>query len=154
MNEIEINNLIELVAESYVESIKLSLINYGLRDSNIIEDIRYSIVNNTLIISMPDYWVYIEDGRLPGKPPPKWVILDWIERKGLFLENQNAAAYAIAKSIGKNGLRARPFLSSAIEDFSKEIANQFAIDFSELIDRSLIDLLNSMELTRIYLGRN
>lgn len=58
-----IKDLLEIIGESYVESIKEQLVFFGLQDSNIINDVFYTIDNNTVVINIPDYAIFIENGR-------------------------------------------------------------------------------------------
>lgn len=64
-------------------------------------------VNNYLSVSLftPAHIQFAKYGRGPGKPPPLNAILKWVQKKGIIKGGQNAkgAAFAIAKSIGKNG---------------------------------------------------
>lgn len=56
----------------------------------------------------------IEHGRRPGrKPPPSKVLVGWIQRRmGLSKEEAEAAAFPIARAIGKRGLAGRKILTS------------------------------------------
>lgn len=57
----------------------------------------------TLLMWAEDYFVYVDDGRKPNStPPPVAPIKEWCKQKGI----EEGAAYAIAKSIGKNGIPA------------------------------------------------
>lgn len=76
------------------------------------------VAGSNLIYARP-----IEEGRLPGHQPPFAPLVDWAVRHGL----PAAAGYAIAKNIGKNGQKARPFLQPAYEKnraaISKELGS-------------------------------
>lgn len=146
-----IQSLLEIIGESYVEEITTQMVRYGLQDSNIINNISYTIRDNTVIINIPDYAVYIENGRRAGAtPPPVAVILRWIQRKrirgrnrtnGRFITN-NQLAFMIARAIGRNGIRPRPFLRDATNELETTVAETFAIQFSDLIDENIKRILN------------
>lgn len=57
----------------------------------------------TLLILAEDYFIYVDQGRKPNStPPPVAPIKEWCRQKGI----EVSAAYAIAKSIGENGIPA------------------------------------------------
>jgi len=65
----------------------------------------------------PEHYIFVDKGRRPGaKPPPIKSIREWISRKGLDLN-----AYAVAKSIGKKGIKATNIYTGAIVDFKNDI---------------------------------
>lgn len=49
------------------------------------------------------YFTFQEQGRRPGKMPPVQSIRDWIEAKGIQVDNKESLAWAIAKKIAKEG---------------------------------------------------
>lgn len=79
-------------------------------------------------IKMPEYGLYVDRGRKPGsKPPPISVIKDWVKTKGIgqfrddkgrFITN-NSQAFLIARKIGRDGIKARPFFHVLLNDKSK-----------------------------------
>jgi hypothetical protein len=101
-----------------------------------------------------DYWYYIENGRKKGKQPPtkvlgeKWqakngispskilyqMTIDYNQKKGFTkrivkkLPFQKAAkqfAFIVARAIGKNGIKPKPFIDRVTEDGRKdELAQQ------------------------------
>lgn len=82
------------------------------------------------------YW--IEYGRKSGKMPPVKDILEWIKKKGMadtysikthkqqsrgndYYERAESWAWAIAKSIQKNGYKAKPFLTPAYLEYNQKV---------------------------------
>ena len=59
-------------------------------------------------VEAPSYINFIEYGRKPGSLPPIKAILDFMRKRGL--GSSNSAAYAIAHSIKKKGVKAVPLL--------------------------------------------
>jgi hypothetical protein len=140
-----IEKLNELVAELIQETLirNLLAIDPDLSTSRLVRDIRAVPVGDSVEVFMPNYAIYVEKGRKPGvKAPPVSVIVAWIKRKKIPLRGGriNAVAYAIARSIGRWGIKAKPFIErSADELFESE---PFAIALSDFLDQQLLELLN------------
>ena len=86
-------------------------INNAIASGNLEKSITYKIVEKEgeyrLVISYANYGEYVLRGRKPNsKPPPYAPIIRWTKFKGLPKE----AAYPIAKSIGKKGIKPLNFL--------------------------------------------
>ena len=85
--------------------------NRAIATGDLYKSIDYKIVQKKgeykLVISYLDYGEFVLKGRRPGaKPPPYKSILKWTQFKGIPKE----AAYPIAKSIGKKGIKPLNFL--------------------------------------------
>jgi hypothetical protein len=103
------------------------------------------------IVALP-YFDNVDSGRRKGaKPPPTGPIIDWMKVKGIKGRNpktgkfisQKSAAFAIARGIGKNGikptnvvkkslrklksLQAKLLTDAAVEDMTKMIQGVFLI---------------------------
>ena len=74
-----------------------------------------------------DYWKFVDEGRKPGKQPPLNDIIRWVNTKATFggfsrVPNirdkavQKGLAFAIAKKIGKKGVKGNRFYSKVITD--------------------------------------
>ncbi len=76
----------------------------------------------------PAHYEFVDKGRKAGAtPPPIKPINAWIKQKGLDLN-----AYAVAKSIGKKGIKATNIYSDSVEQFIKDI------DLTEGVRREII----------------
>lgn len=62
------------------------------------------------IFSDVNYAIYVEFGRRPGKKPPIQSLESWAKR-----HNLSGLEYVIARSIGKKGIKPRPFLNPAYQ---------------------------------------
>jgi hypothetical protein len=59
--------------------------------------------------------IFVDSGRRKGaKPPPIKPIQEWIKKRGLDLN-----AYAVAKSISKNGIKKYPWIYTSFPDLDK-----------------------------------
>ena len=91
---------------------------------NLKNSISYEIVNTkegmVVQFAMPDYAVFVNDGRRAGaKPPPVAPIKQWIKDKNIGLPE--GAAYPIAKSIGEKGIKPLNVTQQAFKDVQKSI---------------------------------
>lgn len=101
--------------------------------------------------SASKYWDVIERGRRPNKkPPPIDAIMDWIKKKPIRLQGkgggfikstpqaQRAAAYLIARAIGKRGIEGIHFyeeaIQAAIEDWGTRLEEAMAKDIQEQLN--------------------
>jgi len=85
--------------------------NNAIASGDLYKSIDYKIVQKKgeykLVISYADYGEFVLKGRRPGaKPPPFAPIMKWCQFKGIPKE----AAYPIAKSIGKKGIKPLNFI--------------------------------------------
>ena len=100
----------------------------GLTNSRLIKELAvdYQFVGNNILFefSKPDYAIFVDQGRRPGKQPPINSILGWIARKNLTPRDGisfRALAFLIARKIGLKGMKARPFIKfMESQFFSKE----------------------------------
>lgn len=68
------------------------------------------------------YGLYVEKGRRPGKPPPPIsAIRRWATRKGI----PESALYVLARSIGRKGIKARPYMQPAFEGNRAKVVSLF-----------------------------
>jgi len=83
---------------------------------------------------------YIEDGRPPNsKFPPQGVLIDWMQSRGIAIENE----FIIRRAIAINGIRPTPVIETAfievVQDFNKVIApqliNAVVLNIKEAIKR-------------------
>jgi len=91
-----------------------------------------------MMIKTQGYFNVIEKGRLPGKMPPLSDIVQWVKSKGL----PEAAAFPIAKNIGRYGIKPRPVLqqiinSNLFKDNYKLIGQAYAKDIVKEINNTI-----------------
>lgn len=97
-----------------------------------------------VVLTLADYWKWVEDGRKPGKMPSPSVILRWIMAKPVIprpnektgrIPTPAQLSWAIAKKIGKEGIDPTPALKNASDatfaEMEQEIAAAFAEDVGE-----------------------
>lgn len=165
MKDIKWTNLTK-VLERYAEGfIKNAEANLNANDSNASGALQRSMELNEIVIdgekmsvtiSLEDYWWYVEHGRKAGKMPPIQPIIEWIENKpvppkvqGLTVKQQ---AFAIARAIGKNGTKPRPFFEKAKEQTWKQFKNEIA----EAVDMDVMYYIENQvlpEMEKLFGGK-
>lgn len=155
MKDIKWTNLtavLERFAEAFIKNAQQNL---EKKDANASGALQRSMELDKIVIddkemrvtiSLEDYWYYLEHGRKAGKMPPIQPIIEWIENKpvppkvqGLTVKQQ---AFAIAKSIKKNGTKPKPFFNSAKQMtwkmFKDEIAEAVDMDIMAYIENQVL----------------
>ena len=151
--------ILDAVGMYVVELMQEALVTYGMKDSRLYSQIKYSIDTTNLVLSfeLPAYSEWVEKGRRPfgnespfpvNMPPPLGPIIEWIRRKriqgrdkkGRFI-TVNSLAWAIRTMISKRGIKPRPFISDAITTAEPELNKYFATTFDLIVDDSLKKLV-------------
>ena len=96
----------------------------------------------TLQIFAEDYFVYVDKGRKPNStPPPIAPIKEWCKQKGI----DEGIAYAIAKSIGKNGIPATNISERMMKKVFSSIAwRKFEGDCESYIDDMVLESIKGI----------
>lgn len=163
MNDIKWDNLrkvLERYAEAWIKNAQQNLMKNdsnasgALQRSMVLDDIVIDDKQMRVTIELEDYWWYVEHGTSPNygakkperKMPPIKPIIEWIENKpvppkvqGLTVKQR---AFAIAKSIQKNGTKPRPFFEKA----KKQTWQQFKDDIAEAVDMDIMIYIEGIVL--------
>lgn len=148
MNE-KIIQLLEYLAEILVDQLKLELVRYNLGDSEIYKNIKAVVSGTDVTIEMPDYWIFIENGRRPNSTPPDTrpgtlsydSLIDWMRRKRIAPGRENRVIWVIARAIGRRGIDPRHFASDAIDNLNRGPIDGLFFDFSSLLDKEITEKL-------------
>jgi hypothetical protein len=97
------------------------------------KSVRYDVKNSTLTVYAEQYIGALEFGRKPGKRPPRQVIRDWIDEKGIIPNgiSKDSLAFLIQRKIGEEGTTiwqqgGSDLVSGIFNDaLRKEIENDF-----------------------------
>lgn len=105
-------------------------------------DYRVDLTNNGIKLSfvdLPDYYIYVENGRKPGgKMPPISIIKKWIKDRGI--PNKPGLEYIIARSIGENGIKPKPYIREikiTLKNYIDEIEDAITKDIAQEIKTKL-----------------
>jgi hypothetical protein len=107
-----------------------------------------------LIVELPDYYFFVEQGRKPGRYPPLNMISTWArvkkgipqfrDKKGRFISNEQRT-FLIARSIAKYGFGATPFIDNAVNAVLPKITDKLG-------DAAAAFLQNAINENRIIVG--
>ena len=123
--------------QKIVDNYKAELEACNYQDGQLYRTLSYSVkMNNTswlISISLEEYWRYIEYGRRAGaKMPPldvieKWINVRQILPRPLTLKSGKSVvptipqlSFLIARKIGRDGIRPRPFFKQSFEAAKRE----------------------------------
>jgi len=113
-------------------------------------------VNNFLSVSIftPAHVQFAKYGRGPGKQPPLDPIIAWVRKKGIITGEKNirGSAFAIAKSIGKNGTKnyvpnAPNAIEEALTKHMKDYVNKINVEHVDDVEKE------SLKLYRVALNK-
>ena len=128
--------------QKIVDNYRAELEACNYQDGQLYRTLSYSVkMDNSswlISISLEEYWKYIEYGRRSGKMPPLDVIEKWIKVKQILprpltLKSGKSVvptipqlSFLIARKIGRDGIRPRPFFKQSFEDAKREFLSKIA----------------------------
>ncbi len=120
----------------------------GRLDKHTTEKGEVKASGNKITLFTPEHIQFAKYGRAPGKLPPIEPLIEWVKQKGIAKDDKEArgTAFAIAKSIAKNGTRnyvknAPNAIGEAIEDEFDNYTTRLSGYFSEKINNEILDLI-------------
>lgn len=135
---------------------------FGVRDMRVKTGNLYNSINvvyskeqQEIVVTMLDYWQFVNDGRKPGKYVPIKPLMQWIRAKGFNKNKQTGkfqkfnikgTAFAISKNIQKFGIAPTYFYDKAFEMFEREFESEairsLGIDvetfFEKVVEENLV----------------
>lgn len=118
-------------AEKAKELYKRKLTDKGINASyKLLNSVETTVKRNddefVVTINLEDYWIYVENGRGPGKFPPIDKILDWIRIKPIRpysdsrgrLPTEESLAFLIARKISREGTEPKRVLAETITELN------------------------------------
>lgn len=133
----DIDNVLKEIRDVFVQILS----KYNLDNSRLVKNSKFIHTGDgNISIDMFDYANYVDSGRGPGSPPPIGSIIRFIQRKNITPPagtNIEQLAYAIANSIGKRGIRARPFLEKLQEEINTILTRYYNEKVIEILKQKL-----------------
>ena len=140
--------------QKIVDNYRAELEACNYQDGQLYRTLSYSVkMDNSswlISISLGEYWKYIEYGRRPGKMPPVSAIENWIKVKQILprpitLKSGKSVvptipqlSFLIARKIGRDGIRPRPFFKQSFEDAKREFLQKIEEAILADIKESLV----------------
>lgn len=145
MNEVikpkDLVKLVEKWSEDTSKEMGQILKNHRKGNSEIAKKLKLEVSTDSYGITveskLPDYAIFVDKGRGPGKQPPLINIINWCKRKGI---NEDFA-FPIARNIGERGLPPTNFLDP-LRDF-KELIEELQEMSVELIKENIINKIET-----------
>lgn len=119
----------------------------GYDPSSELQNITYTVDsgagNFSITFSMPDYWRYAENGRGPGKMPPKGSLMKWMQFKQILpqpmqlkngrtvLPSMESLEFLIRRKIGREGTEG----SHTWEQTENEIKQSLIDDIKDALEK-------------------
>lgn len=134
-------------ANAVIMQAKSNLVRNGsVAFGNLKNSISYRFDGDILIFEAENYYYYVENGRKPGKMPPPSKLEPWVKKKGLKFRDKRgrfithkSTAFLIARSIGKKGIKPKPFLFPAMMQHQNlledEFIEEYADEYTQQIDQ-------------------
>lgn len=137
----EIRNICEQIAQIYRDKMKQAGYDPKGELMNFKWQTEYKGNLFSLSFILPDYWVYAEEGRRPGKFPPPDDILKWIQFKRIVPNSRNGKVpttnqlvYFISRKIALKGTEGKHLLQQTIDE-----------TYDTLVDRLVEVITNKIE---------
>ena len=145
-----LNDFGNFIITNYKSQLEAEQMNNG----ELYRTISYSVSTGTggwvISVSLADYWKYVEYGRRPGKMPPVSAIENWINVKQIVPHSMTLKSgksvvptipqlsFLIARKIGRDGIRPRPFFKQSFEEAKREFLHKIEEAIIADIKESLI----------------
>ena len=133
--------VMEAIAADVLKLSHLVMESNNLKDSALDRDVQVSVkqVADSIIIEtlFDNYVDYIEQGRKPmsGKQPPIDAVRDWALSRNIPADNDTL--FLISRAIWRDGIEARPILSTLEEEIEKAFDERWADQLFEAITDEL-----------------
>jgi len=156
-----LNEILTIIANDVIDDLRKKLDEYDvnassrLKQSLVVLPIELGSNEVSVMVSANDYWKYVNygvngydksySGAFGSAPRPKHQdIKDWIGFRGIQLPSQfksyDSFAWAIIKSIQKNGIEPRPFYTDVVnEKLIQEIQEPIEALFGRAITINIIE---------------
>lgn len=144
LNEItDIKNICQQIADVYKD--KMDKADYD-KQGQLYNFTWVTEVNGSLFelyFNLPDYWIYAEEGRKPGKFPPPDAILKWIQYKKLIPSTNNKVyttnqlVYVISRKIALHGTEGKHLLQQTIDETYNTLVDQLVEAIANELEKEI-----------------
>lgn len=139
INETNIKKDIAKITGSVLKAVTKILNNASVKTTTAeaVSKFKVELNGKELDVIIPGYYLFVDKGRKKGKRPPVRAILNWIRDEKISIPQgltELSFAYAVANSIGNEGIKPRPF----IEEVQDETAILTRDYLANIINKELI----------------
>ena len=131
MSKINITKKAGEIAKAVINTVELVLRRTNIKSDKAEETI-VDTTQGSVSIYLPDHYEFIDEGRRPGKRPPVRAIIDWIREDRIIIPSGmkiNQFAFLVARSIGRRGIKPRPFADVLADEITEIIADYIVKEF-------------------------
>jgi hypothetical protein len=125
MSKLNITKRAREIADTVLKVVELVLRRTNIK-SNKVDDTIVETNKEGVSIYLPDHYEFIDEGRRPGKRPPVRAIIEWIREDRIIIPagmKINQFAFLVARSIGRRGVKPRPFVESLADEIAEIVAD-------------------------------
>lgn len=136
MDELQIQRILDTLKTSFIDVMR----KIDLDKSDLVKNSKFIWKNNNVEVIMDDYYTFVDKGRRRGRQPPISSILTWMNDKGIRAPSgttQEQLAFAIARSIGDKGLKARPFVNTLALEMQDILSKYIYSKVNEILSKTL-----------------
>lgn len=136
MENKDLNQIIEELANEIIENIRANMSSYGLGDGNLAKSLEPEIDGNHLKILANDYWDYAMEGRGPGGVPNNFteILTHWISDRNIqvddprrFVNNVKWKTIREGSYLYRHPEEQRDFLSDVLDGPISKFQDKFHI---------------------------
>lgn len=80
---------------------------------------------------------YINDGRKPGKFPPKGVLIPWMQARGI----PRGAEYPIRRKIARDGIAPYPIIDLTVKQVDQRLLGQVGTELQQRVGQTISNAL-------------
>lgn len=145
LNSTDIRNICQQIADVYKGKMKQAGYdqNGELMNFSWVTEVNGNLFE--LYFNLPDYWIYAENGRKPGKFPPPDAILKWIQFKRLVpnpgrngkIPNTNQLVYLISRKIALKGTEGKHLLQQTIDETYDTLVDRLVEAITDELEKEI-----------------
>ena len=143
LNTTDIRNICEQIADVYRNKMRDADYNPADELMNFKWVTEYNGNLFQVYFTLPNYYIFAENGRRPGRFPPPDAILKWVQYKRLVMTtnnkvlNTNQMVYLISRKIALHGTKGRHLLQQTIDETYDTLVDQLVDAISAIFEKEI-----------------
>lgn len=110
------------------------------------ENVTVTVGELEVILHLPPYWMYLENGRGPGRFPPPEAIRNWIEVKHIVPRGDTTVpqlTYLISRKIAREGTRGKHALEGTVDFIKNEFFPQLYLAIGQDVGNNISKIVKN-----------